>query len=335
MSPMQRYQALNEQVLRLRRGRPLQLDIQGREHLRALHQDVMLESAATSLQIHLQVSQDNAARVYNASKVLAAPMVAACANAPYFYGKDLWDETRIPLFEQAVSVGTGERHANERVCFGKYYVRESLLECFQTNLEEFEVLLPMVRDEPPEAMAHLRLHNGTIWRWNRPLIGLDVNGVPHLRVEHRVVSAPTSVADTVANAALYFGLVQTLSTRPAALEARLSCDQARQNFYAAAKRGLDAKVTWSDGSGPLYELLRTQLLPQAREGLHALELDPGDIDDYLGIIAQRLGRRQNGAIWQRAFVARHGPDMARLTHAYRRHQLKGRPVHEWPVEPLE
>ncbi len=332
MSSLQRYRALNEQVLRLRGGRPLELDIEGPEHLRAVHEDVMLESAATSLQIHLQVGQAEAARFYNASKVAAAPMVAACANAPYLYGKDLWDETRIPLFEQAVDVSGGLGSGSlSRVTFGKRYVRESLMECFQANLDYFDILLPMVFDEPPQELAHVRLHNGTIWRWNRPLIGFSGSQrTPHLRIEHRVVSAPNSAADTIANAAFFFGLVRYLATRDPAPELVLDFQHARDNFYRAARQGLRASVVWLDGvTVPLYALLRDELLPRAREGLAALGIAGEDIEHYLGIMESRLTKRQNGSAWQRAFVRRHGDDMQALTEAYVGHQRGGEPVHDW------
>ena len=335
MSSLQRYRALNEQVLRLRQGKPLQLEIEGRQQLHTLHDDVMIESAATSLQVHLQVRQAEAARFYNASKVVAAPMVAACANAPYFYGKDLWDETRIPVFEQAVDVSGGEQGQGSphRVTFGRGYVRESLMECFQVNLEHYDILLPRVMDEPPERLAHLRLHNGTIWRWNRPLIGFSKDhGFAHMRIEHRVVSAPNSIPDTIANVALYFGLARYYAHRQPPPESQLAFEDARRNFYEAARLGLDAKVLWLSGEEmSVHDLLVEELLPRAREGLEALRLDHGDVDRYLGIINERLHRRRSGTEWQRAFVAAHGADMTSLTRVYVEHQRKGLPVHEWGV----
>lgn len=335
MSSLQRYRALNEQVLRLRAGRPLELNIVGRERLRAVHHDVMLESAATSLQLHLQVRQGDAVRYYNAARVLAAPMVAVCANAPYLYGKDLWDETRIPVFEQAVDVSGGDPDSGSpnRVTFGAHYVQDTLMECFQVNLDRYDILLPRLSDEPAERLPHLRLHNGTIWRWNRPLIGFsEPEGKPHLRIEHRVISAPNSVVDTVANAALFFGLVRYLASHEPAPETLLDFEQARRNFYEAARWGLDAQVTWLQGEKvAVYDLLGEELLPRAREGLESLRLDRDDIDRYLGIVNMRLLKRQNGTAWQRAFVAGHGADMGELTRAYVANQRGGAPVHEWAV----
>ena len=191
ISAMKRYAALNEQVLRLRDGKPLRLNIHGVDVLHAEHNDVMLESATTSFQIHLQVPLENAMRAYNASIILSAPLVAVSANSPFLFGKDLWAETRIPLFEQSVEVGGygGVAHGPlRRVTFGSGYARKSMLEVFMENLDHYPVLLPELIDEPLEKFANLRLHNGTLWRWNRPLIGID-NGKHHLRIEHRVVPA--------------------------------------------------------------------------------------------------------------------------------------------------
>jgi gamma-glutamyl:cysteine ligase YbdK (ATP-grasp superfamily) len=330
MSPLRRYRALNEQILRLRAGCPIELDIRGVDRLRLRHRDVMLESAATSFQIHLKVGAAESARVYNVSKMISAPMVATCANSPYLFGHQLWEETRIPLFEQAVSVGVSD--LTKRVSFGIRYAQGSLVECFQANLARYPVLLPQVMEEPAERLAHLRLHNGTIWRWNRPLIGFDRDGTPHLRVEHRVVPAGPTVTDSIANAALYFGLVRALVDWPEPPETRLPFEQARSNFYAAAREGLAARVLWLDRRRVgLEELLLGELLPMARRGLARLGVEPDEIAVWLGVIEARVRTGRTGAAWQRAFVNAYGADMQTLTQAYLEHQGRGAPVHEWPV----
>ena len=171
MSSLKRYVGLNRQVIRLRKGKPLELKIEGKDFLNIQHHDVMLEAAATSLQIHCQVNTDEAVRHYNLSQILSAPMVAVAANSPYLFGKDLWDETRIPTFEQSVSVASfPDCHGQTigRVTFGTGYARQSILEPFLENLDGFPVLLPMVLDDDPSWLSHLRLQNGTIWRWTRP-----------------------------------------------------------------------------------------------------------------------------------------------------------------------
>jgi len=334
MSQTERFRALNEQVLRLRKGRPLHLAIQGAEHLRTSHFDVMLESAATSFQIHLQVPQQQAARYYNAACIVSAPLVAACANSPFFYGKDLWDETRIPLFEQSVSLQAHDNSdcvALRRVTFGSGYMKESLFEAFAENLRCFPVLLPAQLDTP-EPLDHVRLHNGTIWRWNRPLIGFDAQGQPHLRIEQRVVPAGPTVADSIANAALYYGLVHMLATQAIPPESQLDFVATRDSFYKAARLGLRASIPWLNGqTGPVTRLLLEELIPLARQGLGAMDIDAADIDECLGIIEARVRSGRNGAGWQRAFVEKYGMDMAALTATYLDNQKKGVPVHEWPL----
>ena len=333
MSDQKRYRALNEQVLRLREGRPLELDISGQEHLKVANNSVMLEAATTSFQLHLKVHPQNASRAYNASMIVAAPMVAVASNSPYLFGHELWDETRIPLFEQSVAVGgfAGARHGPlRRVTFGSGYVRDSLLECFIENEQHYPILLPMQFHDGLEQMSHVRLHNGTIWRWNRPLIGFDYDGMPHLRIEHRVVPGGPTIVDMIANAALFYGLMQALMMAETPPEQRLEFSLARDNFYTAAHHGLGAHITWLDGvRGTLQSLLQEQLLPLARRGLEQLEIDTQDIDRYLGIIESRVRSGQTGAAWQRAYVAQHGDDLAKMTQAYRKNQESKVPVHEW------
>jgi len=292
----------------------------------------MLESAATSFQLHLQMDQRGAVRAYNAAIVLSAPMVAVSANSPYLFGYDLWDETRIALFEQAVSVCTDESCSEARVTFGHGYARNSLLECFIENRERYPVLLPETLDADPALFSHLRLHNGTIWRWNRPLVGFDRDGRPHLRIEHRVIPSGPSLIDAMANAALFFGLACELSHAPEAPEARLGFMQAKENFYAAARHGLRARVRWLNGNEvDLQSLLRDELVPLARRGLQAQAIDPDDIELYMGVIEARLRNGRNGSAWQRAYVTKHGRDMRALAAAYRERQRGGKPVHEWEI----
>lgn len=335
MSDVKRYRALNEQVLRQREGRPLKLDIQGREHLKTEHHTVMLEAATTSLQIHLKVAPAQAAHYYNLAQMLSAPMVAVSANSPYLFGCDLWSETRIPLFEQSVAVGgfgAVTQGPIRRVSFGSGYVHDSLFECFQENLEHFPVLLPMCSDAAPECMEHLRLHNGTIWRWNRPLIGFDAQGQAHLRIEHRVIPSGPSTLDAIANAAFYYGVVTALSAQPLAAESALAFDRARDNFYRAARLGLRAQLHWLDGKAHnARELLQGVLLPMAYQGLQTLGIADSDAREYLDIIAGRLHTSTNGAAWQRAFVQKNGADMRALTQAYQEQQNSGQPVHEWKI----
>jgi len=330
MSPLNRYHALNEQILRLR-GQPLQLEITGNEHLACLHDDVMLESAATSFQIHLQPPLDRAVAFYNASIVASAATVAAGANSPYLFGRDLWAETRIPVFEQSIAIGgygDAIHGPLQRVGFGSRYVTRRMTEVFEENLAHFPPLLPILFEEDTDSFPHLRLHNGTIWRWNRPLVGFDEDGKPHFRIEHRVLPAGPTVTDMIANAALYYGLAESLSHDPC----RLPFAQARDNFYLAAMHGWDAHVIWlDDRRWRLRRLLLEELIPLAREGLRRLGICHRDSEFYLDIIRQRVSGDQNGSQWQRRFVATHGKDFIRLTRTYLDLQQQGKPVHTWPI----
>lgn len=335
MSNMNRYRALNEQVLKIRNQQPIHLDIQGHDHLKIDHHDVMIEAAATSFQLHLQCPLSLALFYYNASILSSAPMVGLCANAPLVFGKDLWHESRIPLFEQAVRAG-GFGAASQgplwRVSFGSDYARHSIFECFAENLAHFPVLLPEHFDTEPDAFQYLRFHNGTIWRWNRPLVGFDDDGTPHIRVEHRTPSAGPTVIDSIANAAFFYGLCQNLCEELQTKTSPLSFSQTKDNFYQAARYGLDAHIIWFDGQKHrLSSLLKHELLPRAALGLKSLRIDEADIKLYLDIIRQRVSIAQNGSVWQRSFIQKYPHEFAALTRCYLDNQRCNQPVGEWTI----
>jgi len=331
MSALQRYKAMNQQVMRMRNGKPMQIDIQGYDHLQCQLEDVMLEAATTSFQMHLQLPPDKAMRIYNASKIVSAPLVAVTANSPWLFAKNLWAETRIPVFEQSVQVG--HSHLTDRVTFGIRYVHESIMEVFASNLARFPILLPNVVDAPAEEMRHLSLHNGTIWRWNRPLIGFAENARPHLRLEQRCVPAGPTMRDSVANMAFYYGLVIALAEMQPAPELQLPFANAYENFYNCARDGLDAEVFWLDGEViNVAQLLEQKLIRLAEQGLDTLGVAADSIQYWLGIIHDRAVSRQNGACWQRRWCQKHGHDMARLVEAYRVRQQDDQPVHLWSLD---
>lgn len=328
MSVRSRYRALNEQVRRLRKGRPLNLEIRGEEELLLEHDNVMLEAAATSLQVHYQVPLGESVRYYNAACIASAPVVSVAANSPLLFGKLLWAETRIPLFEQAVEVGG----PYPRVHFGSGYALQSLEEFFLENCACHPLLLPIELTDAVELLPHVRLHNGTIWRWNRPLVGYDATGRPHLRIEHRVMPAGPTLPDMMANIAFSTGLIHYLSQQETAPESQLPFDTAADNFRAAARDGLDATLTWLDGHNwPVGALVEEKLLAHAEEGLEMLDIDGGHTRRALDLIARRVQLRRNGAVWQTAFVKRYGRDLEALTRSYLGWQDEGRPVHEWEL----
>ena len=333
MSAMNRFDVLNAQVLQQRNGAPIRIDIEGSDHLLLSRPDVMLEAATTSFQLHLQVPFEHAGRYYNASLVSCAPLLAAAVNSPLLFGQRLWQETRVPLFEQSVELGgyngLAERTVR-RVTFGRDYVARSPLELFEENLEHYPVLLPMLQTEASSRFPHLRLHNGAIWRWVRPLIGFDAAGQGHVRLEQRVLPSGPTVLDMVANAALYFGLVHALARQPHAVESDLPFAAARGNFYAAARRGLQAELTWLDGRRcAARDLVLDTALPLAREGLQDFGLPDAEIERYLDVVEARVRSGQTGSAWQLQRLAQVKGDVHRMMDDYLENQRSGAPVHEW------
>lgn len=329
MSPMKRYYALNTEVLRRRGGLPIRISIEGRETLSTEHADVMLEAATTSFQVHLKTPARLALQYFNASLAVSGPVLAACGNSPFLFGKTLWDETRIPLFEQAVALA-GMHQDVGRVTFGRRWFDDSLIEWLEENIDEYPVLLPLCFDEPAESLRHVRLHNGTIWRWNRPLLGFEDDGRAHVRIEHRILPAGPTFIDMMANAALYLGLAQSVVMAASAERALMDFDTARANFYAAARDGLSAQLAWpSCGNQRADELLLQVLLPEAHRGLEALGVHADDRHRYLGVIEARVKSGQTGAVWQRNALKRHNNDWFELMVTYCERQRSGAPVHQW------
>jgi gamma-glutamyl:cysteine ligase YbdK (ATP-grasp superfamily) len=325
LSPLRRYAALNEQVLKLRRGRPIQLAIEREDRLTSTHQDLMLEAAATSVQVHLKVPERLAVRYYNASLVASAFTVAVAANAPLLFGRRLWWDTRIPLFEQAVD--TAGQYP--RVSFGHRYMSNSLFEHFEHNCFNHRVLLPAELEEPPARMPYTRMHNGTLWNWNRPLIGFEADGRPHLRIEHRPMSASPTMADLLADMLLYVGITRYLAELAVPPEEQLTFEQTRSNFYAAARDGLDASIRWTDGKDYRLRELLAVLIDDACEALHGARVDEDAIEHACQVIHGRLKSGQTGSAWQLRKFAEYDGDVQRLLMAYIDAQAQGAPVHTW------
>ena len=329
MSDMVRYRALNDRIMALRDGQDVELLIEGHEKLDLTHEDVMLEAATTSFQIHLQCKPHRSVRDFNSSVVVSAPMVALSANSPFLFGRDLWAETRIPLFEQAIHIG--DRHS-QRVIFGTGYAKESLCELFDENKRNHSILIPFVQPEPLNKYAHLRFQNGTIWRWNRPLIGFDYDGQPHLRIEHRVVPSGPTIVDCVANCAMFVGLVRALYKDETPIEEEIPFEIAKNNFYTAARDGLEASIIWKNGkSVNIRELILEELVPLATEALIAEDIPADEVEKFIGVIRDRVDSGINGSAWQRMWVEKHGSSLSELTLHYAEHQETNEPVHTWAI----
>jgi hypothetical protein len=358
LSTDERYVMLNEQMLSLR-GEPIRLDIAGDDpsgrhavapdHLTADFDSIAPEAACTSMQLHLQVHPDSFAGYWNAAQCLAGVQLAVGANSPFLLGSRLWAETRIPLFEQSCDVRSVElrnQGVRPRVWFGERWIT-SILDLFSENGRYFPSLMPVTEDADPLAeleagrvpeLDELRLHNGTIWRWNRPVYDI-AGGVPHVRVENRVLPAGPTAVDMVANALFFYGLLRVLVEAERPLWSSMSFEAAQENFTTAARHGLDGPLYWP-GSGWIRpdELVLRKLLPQAADGLARWGVAASVIDRYLTVIERRCLHRRTGAAWQLDAVAaleQRGADRVTALRGmfgrYLEHSEANEPVHTWPL----
>lgn len=346
MSSSTRYRALNDSIFTAR-GEDIVIDIDGPERLSLQTASIAPESACTSMQLHLQVSPADFARYWNAAQVLAGPQLALGANSPYFFGHELWAETRIELFAQATDTRPDElktQGVRPRVWFGERWIT-SIFDLFEENVRYFPSLLPELSDEDPVAelaagrtptLAELRLHNGTIYRWNRPVYDV-VNGRPHLRVENRVLPAGPTVVDMLANSAFYYGLLRAISDEDRPVWTKLSFTAAEQNFQSAARSGMDARLYWP-GAGEVTpdELVLRHLLPMADDGLRRWGVAADVRDRFLGVIEGRAKTGRNGSAWQVATVhalqergLTRPAALAEMLHQYCERMHSNEPVHTW------
>jgi hypothetical protein len=345
LSANPRYRLLNEQILAAR-GEVLHLEIEGEERLRTYADSISPEAACTSVQFHLQVGPEDFGAYWNAAQMIAGVQAALAANSPFLLGRELWAETRIPLFEQATDTRTRElreQGVRPRVWFGERWIT-SVLDLFEENSRYFSSLLPVFDEAEPldqlargevPGLSELTLHNGTIYRWNRPVYDI-AQGQPHLRVENRVLPAGPTVADTMANGAFYYGLVRALADERPAPWHEMSFPLAAANLRNGARHGMTAMVYWPGvGEVPVTELVLKWLLPKAAIGLERWGVDGVVRDRLLGIIEQRCLARRNGATWQARTVHSLGgdrPEALRLmVQRYIEHMHTNAPVHTWPI----
>lgn len=344
LSPNPRYALLSDQILAAR-GEDIVIDVEGVERVETTTDTIVPEAACTSTQLHVQTAPDDFAAYWNASQAIAGIQVAIGANSPYLFGREAWRETRVPLFEQATDTRSEELKAQgvrPRVWFGERWVT-SVFDLFEENVRYFPALLPVTDDEDPAAvladggvptLSELRLHNGTVYRWNRPVYDI-ADGRPHLRVENRVLPAGPTVLDTIANAALYYGLVRALATEDRPLWTRMSFSAAEENFHAGARLGLDAHVYWPGvGQVAVTELVLRRLLPLARQGLVEWGVPTDEVDRLLGVIEQRCLTGVNGAEWLVRRVRAEGDvdrevALRRAVADYRERMHSNEPVHTW------
>ncbi len=347
MAPKPRYFALNDAIMRLRGG-PAQFQIRGVDELFFRHDTILVEGCNTSFQTHFQVAPQEFAHYYNIAQLVAGPCLAMAANSPVLFGKRLWRETRIALFQQAVDTRSTNLYLREmspRVHFGTEWVRSSVTEIYKEDIARFRVIMTAEFEDAFDVLESggvpklkaLQLHNSTVYRWNRACYGIT-DGRPHLRIENRILPSGPTVVDEVANAAFWFGLVNGLARRIDDVSKLVDFDDAKSNFVSAARQGLGSQITWLEGKRlPADELILKDLLPIAREGLTSSNIDDADVEKYLEIVERRVASGQTGSQWTLDSLARMRKEgsstrsdrLNAVVAGMVARQKTGAPVHEW------
>lgn len=354
LTPKKRYFALMDAIHGQLIGSAFELRLRGIDELLVKHNSPLLEACNTSFQVHLQVAPSEFVEMYNIAQVLAAPCIAISANSPIVFGKRLWHESRIALFQQSIDTRTTTEHMRERsprVNFGNDWLDKSILEIYKEDISRFRVLLAgdveedsieMIKDGKVPKLRALQVHNSTIYRWNRPCYGVSDNGKPHIRIENRVLPAGPTSLDSVANAAFWLGAMVGMKHEYGDVRKLLSWADAKDNFLKSAQFGIDSNFNWfGDKKISACDLILKELLPIARKGLELQKVKKEDIDKYLGIIEARAKLHMNGARWQlRAFTelcksVTADEAITVLTASIIKNQEEEKPVHTWPMPKLD
>lgn len=328
ITPQNDFYLMNDYTAKYRGGTPLVINIKGpKDNLVIRPESLAIEGLICSFQLHLAVKQNQASTYYNMIQILSAPLLALSSNAPFFYGKNTWSESRIAVFEQIYSF---PRLARKTVFFEPHYLEQTLFPLFQDNVHEFPYLVPIVDyKEPEEHMVHVRRQNGCLFRWNRPILDFDEQRQPYLRIEHRSLSSGPTMIDMVANAAFFYGIVFYFANQ-ASTPLPINLKQAMGNFYQAAKLGLNARFRWNKVWVAADTLLKN-LLPLAAKGLCLLGISQKDIHYYLQVIERRLINKQNGSSWQQGYIAKYGRDFQGMLEQYLKNQYAEIPIGEWEL----
>lgn len=352
MTPKPRYLELNRTLRRLR-GDDFHVLIRGIDEFETTHDNVMLESCNTSFQVHFQVGPREFAKFYNLAQAVTGPLIAAAANSPVLLKHRLWHETRIALFERSVDTRSTtnrfDRASRPRVHFGDGWIRQSVLEIYREDIARFRILIANAIDEDPMQVIErggipqfgaLRLHNGTVYRWNRACYGLSGDKA-HLRIENRVLPSGPTVLDEVANAAFFIGSLAALAEDEKPIEQQMSFEDTRTNFFNAARDGLKSQLSWKGKTWSAQELLLKELIPTARWGLEHVKVDSSDIDRYMGALEERVRKNMTGAQWILNSLHAMGEQgtadirYRTLSSAMLANQKSGAPVHTWETAQLE
>ncbi|STX30120.1 Uncharacterised protein [Legionella beliardensis] len=328
-----RYHLINQCMLDQCQGEPILINLTGAEHLTLPLQSLTINGLISAFQIHIQIGLSQSVKYYNIAQAIAGPMLTLACNSPFMLGKHVWADTRIFIFEQAMTLPRFDRATGFKCClFGVGYLKNSFFELFDQNYHFFPRLIPEVcHQSPPEQMFHVRRQNGVIYRWNRPVVDFNNKGQPHLRIEHRGLSTGPTIIDMIANAAFFYGLLSYFSLQPEPIEYLLPFCLARKNFFAAARYGFDAQFMWFLGKKVKALSLLKDLVPKARKGLQALGISQIDIELYLGNIDKRIAMKMNGSAWQCQFVNKYGKDFHNMMEVYLANQKQELPISEWTI----
>ena len=348
LTPRDRYFALMAAIQKHMLGSSFELRVEGVDELLIRHDSPLLEACNTSFQVHLQVAPQDFVRMYNFAQAVTGPVIAISANSPLVFGRRLWHESRIALFQQSLDTRTTSDHMRERlprVNFGSGWLRRDITQIYKEDISRFRVLLAggieedsmaMIAEGKVPKLKALQVHNSTVYRWNRPCYGISPNGKPHLRIENRVIPSGPTPVDETANAAFWLGTMVGLSLHHDDITKQMDFADARDNFLKAAKFGIDSSFTWfKDKKIPAAELILKHLLPLAKEGLKHRKVKASDINKYLGIIEARAKEHKTGARWAlRSYtnlISHVTVDEAvtGVTAATIKNQKENKPVHTW------
>ena len=349
ITPIDRYHALMDSLRQLR-GEDFQINMRGLDELNIKLESGMIEAANTGFQVHLQVDPDDFVKKYNIAQAIAGPVLAIAVNAPLLFGKRLWKETRIALFQQAIDTRVSTEHIREhhpRVTFGTDWIKNSVLDLFKEDILRYRVLLgadfkedslEIVRQGKTPIFKALTVHNSTVYRWNRPVYGISGNGKPHLRIEARMFPAGPTVIDEMANTAFWLGLMEGYSLELDDITKHIRFDDAKDNFFAAARAGIHKQYSWFNGKKyNIKDLIINELLPVARKGLKHRNIKQKDIDKYLNIIEQRVNKAVTGSSWMldvfKNFqnTASKEEILSLITRSTIQNQENEIPIHEWKI----
>ena len=346
MTPIDRYFVLNEAIKESRK-QDFNIHIKGVDEVNFLHDTVMLEGCNTSFQMHLQINPDTFIDTHNWAQAISGPILSACTNSPFLFGKELWNETRIALFTQSVDTRANSFLLNEkqsRVSFGDHWSKGSVADIFRDNVSRFRSLVTteftkdsveMLENGEIPGLKALNLHNGTVYRWNRPCYGVG-GGKPHLRIENRYIPSGPTMIDEIANMVFWVGVMIGKPKKYDNIHKKMNFRDVKSNFFNAARYGMNTQFHWNGKIIPSHQLILDELIPMAYKGLYKMNVSPKDVEYYLRIIKNRV-TTNNGSQWmiksyrnllktKKRFEA-----IQILTSKMYAKQQKGYPISSWNV----